>query len=228
MQNALHADHPQSRTADFEQAPTQAKFRWRLVAVVCLYTALLKVLPYLLYRFGMDVERDFSIYPWNFSPIFAVCLFGGAVYASRAHALWIPLAVMLLGDLGIWAVTGKVEWAFYAGQPLIYAAFVLCVLIGFALRENRNWWKLQAAGGASCLSFFLITNFAVWWGSSTYPQSLSGLIACYVAALPFLKNSLVATALFGGLLFSPLCLLEPFTAAPEEQDATNAEPGLLV
>jgi len=34
-----------------------------------------------------------------------------------------------------------------------------------------------------------------------YPKTLSGLAACYVAALPFFRNSLVAEMLTSSLLF---------------------------
>lgn len=196
--------------------------RWRFVAFVFAYAIAIKVLPYVLYRMGMDVEQNFTIYPWNFSPIFAVAIFGGAMYKSKTNALWAPLAAMLAGDIGIWAVTGKFDWAFYSGQWVIYAAFAICAAIGFLLREKRTWGRVAITGAASCLTFFLITNFATWVGSTIYPQNLAGLTACYVAGLPFLKNSLVATAIFGGLLFSPAAIQQSETAIEEQTDFATA------
>lgn len=180
--------------------------RWKLVSFIFLYTVAVKVLPYVLYRLGMDVEKDFAIYPWNFSPIFAVALFGGAMYQSRGNVFAVPLLAMLAGDLGIWAVTGKAEWAFYSGQFVVYAAFTVCALFGLLLRSQRSWGRVTGAGIASCVSFFLITNFATWVGSTTYPQTFAGLLDCYIMGLPFLKNSLIATVLFSGILFSPICI----------------------
>lgn len=202
---------------------SKTNVRWKLVAFVFVYTIALKILPYIFQRMGMDVTNRFEIYPWNFTPIFALCLFGGAVYQSRLNSIWIPLAAMLAGDLGIWAVTGRLDWAFYSNQWVVYCAFVLCALIGFALRNKRTWTRLGVAGVTGCLTFFLITNFSSWLTYDTYPQTFSGLIACYVAGLPFLKNSLIATAIFGGLLFSPACLLETTEAAAESEmvPATN-------
>ena len=55
----------------------------------------------------------------------------------------------------------------------------------------------------SVWSFFLTTNFAVWAFEGIYSHDLAGLTACYVAALPFFKNTVIGDlfwtcALFGG------------------------------
>ena len=51
--------------------------------------------------------------------------------------------------------------------------------------------------------FFAVTNLAVWAFSGMYANDLAGLARCFVAALPFLQNSMMgdvfwATILFGG------------------------------
>ena len=40
-------------------------------------------------------------HPWNFSPIESVALFAGACFASRAAAVLVPLAAMLLSIAGL-------------------------------------------------------------------------------------------------------------------------------
>jgi len=86
------------------------------------------------------------------------------------------------------------------------------VILGLALRKNRPVWKLGAFGFAGCTLFFLVTNFAVWALGATYPHTPEGLMACYVAALPFYRNSLLGTTFFGGLLFSSINLRQPETS----------------
>ena len=195
---------------------------WKLVAFILVYTVLVKLLPYVLFQYGMDVEKNFAIYPWNFTPMFAVCLFGGAFYQSRISAVLIPLGLMLIADLGIWAVTGKADWAFYGvDQFVVYGALALCAAIGLLLRNHRRVQHIAFAGIASCLSFYVITNFAVWLGSTTYPQDAQGLLACYIAALPTLRNSLIATGLFSAVLFSPMCVT---LTAPATRSTTILAP----
>lgn len=41
--------------------------------------------------------------------------------------------------------------------------------------------------------FFLWTNLGVWLQGLWYQKTLNGLIACYIAALPFFKNHLVSS-----------------------------------
>ena len=48
--------------------------------------------------------------------------------------------------------------------------------------------------------FFFITNFAVWFGTNMYTKDLAGLINCYIAGIPFYRNTLMGDLFFTGLL----------------------------
>ena len=50
-----------------------------------------------------------------------------------------------------------------------------------------------------------------------YPQTGSGLVACYVAGLPFYRNDLISTALLCSLLFGLPALVERLI--PQHKDA---------
>jgi hypothetical protein len=54
---------------------------------------------------------------------------------------------------------------------------------------------------SSSLLFFVTTNFAVWAFSGIYPNDLGGLVRCYVAALPFLQNTLTGDIVWSATLF---------------------------
>ena len=112
--------------------------------------------------------------------------------------------VFFLGGLAY----GRREEPFYRRICHLYAAIYLTMLIaiapGFGLYANPQVIELLlGATLAGTLSFFVLTNLAVWAFSGMYPRTPEGLVACYVAALPFLQNSLAgdltfALALFGG------------------------------
>ena len=51
------------------------------------------------------------------------------------------------------------------------------------------------------LVFFIITNFGVWV-SGMYGYTLSGLITCYLLAIPFFAYSLVSTLFFSAIFES--------------------------
>jgi len=124
----------------------------------------------------------------NFTPIIAIALFGG-VYFSKKVALILPIAVMMISDIFI----GYYEFSLMYS---VYGAFLLCVALGFWLKKNKKWYTIGGGAILSSVLFFLITNLAVWIFTSWYPRDLSGLIQCYLSALPFLKN-----ALFGDLFY---------------------------
>jgi hypothetical protein len=56
---------------------------------------------------------------------------------------------------------------------------------------------------ASSVSFFLLSNFAVWaaW-TDTYPRSLSGLMTCYAVGLPYFRRGLAGDLLFTAVMFA--------------------------
>ena len=161
------------------------------------------------YAFGAHhVDPGSMAYPWNFSPILALSLFGGALYASRRLVYLVPLATYLLGDVGIWLVTGRADWALYGGQPLVYLSVALVATCGFLMRGHRSWGRLAGSGTLAAVGFFVVTNFAVWafGGGLRYPLNMAGMIDCYVQATPFFRNSLISMAVFLPLLFSPVTL----------------------
>ena len=47
-----------------------------------------------------------------------------------------------------------------------------------------------------------------------YPRTLSGLLACYAAAIPFYRNDLISTAIVAGLAFGVPVLVRRMSHAP--------------
>ncbi len=138
--------------------------------------------------------------PWNFTPVEAVALLGGACFADRRLALAVPLVALFLADV----VIGFYGWM----MPVVYGCVALTVLAGFALRGRIRVWNTLVAAVGSATGFYLVTNFAVWLGGTMYPHTASGLIASYVAALPFYQyGTLPGTLLWSALLFGGFALL---------------------
>jgi hypothetical protein len=131
-------------------------------------------------------------HPWNFTPMIAVALFGGARLARWWVASLVVLGCLALGDIAIGVFP-------YQGMAWVYGSMVLVVAIGRFVRERGVLGALLGAlaGGAA---FFAITNFAVWLGG-LYPHTPSGLADCYIAALPFYRNQIAGDLLFTGALF---------------------------
>ncbi len=129
-------------------------------------------------------------HPANFSPVIAMALFAGASLADRRLALIVPLAAMLLSDLLL---------GLHGTMVFVYGGIVLVVLGGRWLGERRGAWLLTGAAVGGSLVFFIVSNAGVWLSGGLYPLSGAGLLACFIAALPFLHTTLLSTLLYGGL-----------------------------
>ena len=155
---------------------------WTITAMI-LSAALIRLLPH----------------PWNFTPIGAMALFGGATFRDRRAGFFIPLGALFLSDI----VAG-----FHSLMWAVYGSFALMTLLGVWLGGRRRALPIAATTFAGSLLFFVITNFAVWLVYPTYPKTAAGLLACYVAAIPFFGNTLAGDAFYVALLFGGFALLE--------------------
>jgi hypothetical protein len=136
--------------------------RFSTVAVLILLATISRILPH----------------PFNFTPIGAIALFGAAQFNRKVFAFMIPMVSMLLSDL-------------FIGAPSLptYVSFVLIATFGIFFLKKFTFGRIIVASLIASISFFLITNFFVWFQSSMYPQSWAGLIACYTAGLAFYQQT---------------------------------------
>ncbi len=142
---------------------------------------------------GLDIVARVAPHAPNVTPIAASAVFAGMVLRSRALALAVPIAALLLSDL----VAGSYDWRI---MSVVYAALALPALLARWARA-RPMVVLAPLVLSSSLLFFATTNFAVWAFSGMYAHDLHGLVHCYVAALPFLWNTVAGDALWATLLF---------------------------
>lgn len=131
-------------------------------------------------------------HPPNFTPLVAAALFSGAICRDWRLALALPLGAMLLADLWL---------GLHATLAFVYLGLALAVVVGRGLALRRQPLLLLGAGSLGAVLFFLVSNFGVWLTQALYPHTAAGLAACYLAALPFFANTLLATLLWGAALF---------------------------
>jgi hypothetical protein len=148
-------------------------------------------------------------HPPNFSPVEAIALFGGAYFASRRWALIVPLAGMLLSDLVLAALRGGLYTSHLGSSAfwLVYLCIAASTVLGFGLRGKVGGARVLGYSLAGSVLFFLVTNFGVWLGSSLYPQNAGGLMAAYIAGIPFFQWTVLGTLCYAALLFGGFALL---------------------
>lgn len=149
-------------------------------------------------------------HPPNFSPVEAMALFGGAYFANRVWAIVVPLIAMVLSDIGLGLMFGGSYMSYVAslGFWSVYVCIALSTVLGFGLRGKVNGANVLGYSLAGSLLFFVVTNFTTWLGStSMYPQTGSGLVAAYVAGIPFFKWTVLGTLFYAAVMFGGFALL---------------------
>jgi hypothetical protein len=139
-------------------------------------------------------------HPPNMAPMTSVALFGGA-QLSRTRAFAVTMLTMLVSDVLLAAIEGHSVFGLWS--LFTYSGFAVIVLAGMFLRTVPTAGRTLGMLAGSSLFFWLWTNFGVWLvGEGTpYAHTFDGLVACYVAAIPFLGNALVGDLAWGLMLF---------------------------
>ena len=138
---------------------------------------------------------------WSgFSPVIAVALFAGFITREKNQSFILPLLALFISDAIIQLLYTQDLFpyaGFYSGQWKNYLLILASTLIGWGLK-GRNLSSLFLGSVLAPTFYFLASNFLVWQATSeaVYAKSFSGLLTCYEAALPFYRNSLIATVIF--------------------------------
>jgi hypothetical protein len=140
----------------------------------------------------------FMPHPWTFTPVAASLLFFGARGSRRLR--WVPLLVLAATDV----VLTKAVYAypFVWDQFVTWAWYAAVLWLGTRLRENAKPLPVIGAALASSVSFFAVSNFAVWAAYDMYPKNLGGLLTSYTLALPFFRNAVEGDLLFTTAFFA--------------------------
>ena len=132
-------------------------------------------------------------HPPNVTPVGAVALFGTASFQKKWYGFFISLTALFLSDI----VLGLHKTMIY-----VYLSFALIALMGLFLRKNFSFKYLVVLSFGGSFIFYIITNFGLWHLYDFYPKTAHGLWLCYLAGLPYFKNTLLGDlgynlALFG-------------------------------
>ena len=130
----------------------------------------------------------------GFMPVAASALFAGRMLRIPALAVIVPIAAMLLSSLAM----GPDDWRI---ALIVYAAISLPAVAGMLSRRFSGIAPTAAVMVSCSLFFFAASNFAVWAFSGMYSLNFAGLTECYIAALPFLQNTVAGDLFWSAVLF---------------------------
>ena len=156
------------------------------------------LLPYLLI-FGTALLRLAVGHPYNFIPIFTCLLFFGACRPARELAA--PFLALIGVD--IFLTTHQYGFALTSGHAITWIWYLGAMFLGGAiLRNSISTGRVLGASLLASGSFFVASNFTVWAEWGMYAKTWGGLGACYIAALPFFRNSIVSETVCSLLIFA--------------------------
>lgn len=144
-------------------------------------------------------------HPANFTPVAAMALFGGALVDRKWVSLLAIGVSMMISDLMLntWVYNMPLSIGYFTDTMTIgvYLGILSMVVLGWFFKpETAGHKNVLGFSLSASLLFWTISNFFCWPGNPIYTQDLSGLLQCYVAALPFL-SSVVGDLLFCSLFF---------------------------
>jgi len=143
------------------------------------------------------VALRFLPHPLDFTPVGAALLYFGARGPKRQWV--VPFVLLAVSDVVLTTVAYRypftwdhfVTWAWYAGM----------LGLGSTLKQRAGAVRILSTALVGSISFFLLSNFAVWAAWDMYPHNFAGLMTCYDAGLPFFRRAVEGDLLFTALMF---------------------------
>ena len=126
-------------------------------------------------------------HPPNFTPIVTVAILSGYFFSNIYLSFLTLLISMFIADAFI---------GFHEHMFSVYISLLLISFIFYKISEKINFKNLFMCGFIASLIFFIISNFGVWIIGGLYDRSLSGLVECYILAIPFFGNTFLSTVIF--------------------------------
>ena len=145
----------------------------------------MKIFLFLISIFALSQFRLID-HPWNFTPVIAFGILSGYYLKNVIYGCTLIITSMILGDLII---------GFHYLILFTYVGLLFSVIIGKYLKQLKTV-QLFLSSIISSLVFFTVSNFGVWLLSGFYAKSFQGLVDCYIAGIPFFRNTLISTIIF--------------------------------
>lgn len=151
----------------------------------------------------------------NFTSAMAGLIFGGVILRKGIYAIIILIgyyiADLLINNITYSADQSGFQWTSQSFGYIYISLFLSYFISRLFSNSMENPLKIIGVSLVCSILFFTLSNFGVWMEGLIYTQNISGLITCYVAALPYLMNEIAASIFFSCLYFGVYWLYETRT-----------------
>ncbi len=142
---------------------------------------------------------------WNFTLLGGAFLFAGAFFQDKKISVLLMLSSMLISDFII---------GFHDQMLSVYLSYLIIVSLGFFLLPNSSRLRILSFSVLGSLSFYVLTNFAVWYQGELYPLTFDGLINCFTMAIPFYRNQILSDVISSVAIFEAVKLMPGLVLVP--------------
>jgi hypothetical protein len=148
-------------------------------------------------------------HPANLTPLTNLCYFAGTKF-SKLFSVVYTLLLLIISDILL---------AYFNGYPIFsalsvftYLGWLGIILLGVKIAKAKNFSMRNSFVFvfASEIVFWVWTNFGYWLVTSLYPKTLSGLLVCYLTALPFLRNAFIGDCIWFCVIFIGFSFAEKY------------------
>lgn len=146
----------------------------------------------------------------TFTPLGAMALFGGAYFNNRIKSVLFPILTLWMSDIILNRFVYYNEWRFfYEGFFWTYGAYALMAVASRFIISKVTVTNIIMASLAATLIHWIGTSPGCFMvENSMYPKTWGGYFTSLVAAIPFERNFLIGTLVYGGILFGGFELLQ--------------------
>ena len=198
-----------------------------------------KILPFAL-MLVFALSRIPGMLPQNFSAAYALAFCGG-VFLSGAMAWWLPLATLVVTDIGLNIYYASLGWDVWTttrlGYQLVkYAAYIAIIGLGRRFKPGSSFTSLLGGGVLGALLFYLLTNTASWFINPFHNPEYTKTLLGWITALTkgtggwpqtweFFRNTLLSGGLFTALFVSAMKLTATAESPAEKKAGARDDEG---
>mgnify|MGYP001166791447 FL=1 len=135
-------------------------------------------------------------HPWSFTCVGSVILFSMFFFKNTKISILATVSIFLISDFILYELSETPK----AGI-LIYLCWLFYIPSSKLINKKYDFKSIGLAGFTGATLFFIVSNFLVWSGSMMYPHTFSGLITCYIAAIPFYTNHVLGNFVWSFVIF---------------------------
>lgn len=188
--------------------------------------------------FVFALSRIPGMLPQNFSAVYALVFCAGVYFVGRM-SWWLPLATLLVTDIGLNFYYQSLGFDVWTPRKIIYlvcnyGAYIVLIWLGRRFKPQSSFVSLLGGGILGALLFYIITNTASWFfnpfGNPEYTKDFAGWLIALIKGTggwpetwQFFRNTLLSGGLFTALFVAAMKLTAP-AESPADKAAGVRDP----